>query len=312
MSDQPDKTKGPQPAKVVGRSRASTGAGASAEHVTKAVRAPRAGQGSRRRSPAGPKSTTAGSLVLERPTTLAIDIGGTGMKAVVLDAGAKLVADRVRVPTPYPCSPKVLIDALGVLCAPLPAFDRASVGFPGVVRKGVVITAPHFVTLDGKPGGEVVAELRDAWAGFDITGGLTSRFGRPVRVANDAELQGLEVISGVGLELVLTLGTGVGSALFFDGRLMPHLEVSQHPFRKAETYDQQIGNSALLKLGAKKWRKRVELAFECLDRLINYDRLYVGGGNSRLLVGHVDPSVVIVDNIAGLLGGIKLWELEGG
>jgi len=200
------------------------------------------------------------------------------------------------------------VDTLTALIAPLPAFDRVSIGFPGVVRKGIVLTAPHFVTRSG-PGSAVVSKLLAAWTGFDLAGAMSERIGHPVRVANDADLQGLEVVSGSGLEFVVTLGTGVGTALLLDGKLAPHLELAHHPFRKGGDYNDQIGDAALRKIGAKKWRKRVEEAFSNFHGLINYDRLYVGGGNARVLAGHVGPSVTIVDNIAGILGGIKLWEL---
>jgi polyphosphate glucokinase len=244
-----------------------------------------------------------------RPTTLSIDIGGTGLKASVLDAVGKLVADRVRVTTPYPCPPKVLIDSLATLTAPLPAYDRVSAGFPGVVRKGIILTAPHFVTRNGRPEEQVVHKLMTAWTGFDLGSALEERFGRPVRLANDADLQGLDVVSGSGLEFVVTLGTGVGTALFLDGRLAPHLELAHHPFRKDQTYDEQLGDVTLRRIGVKKWRKRLEEAIDNFYGLLHYDKLYLGGGNSRLLVGHLDPSVTIVDNLAGILGGIKLWEL---
>ena len=244
-----------------------------------------------------------------RPTTLAIDVGGTGLKASVLDAAGKLVADRVRVPTRYPCPPDGLVDALGTLVAPLPAFDRVSVGFNGVVRKGVVLTAPHFVTRTGVLGTPVVGKLLAAWTDFGLADALAARLGRPVRVANDADIQGLEVASGSGLEFVVIFGTGIGTALLLDGKLMPHLELAQHPFRKGETYDEQLGDVTLHKIGLKRWRRRVEEALSNFHKLINYDRLYVGGGNSRFLLGHLDPSVTVVDNIAGILGGIKLWEL---
>ncbi|MGA2528570.1 MAG: ROK family protein [Acidimicrobiales bacterium] len=245
-----------------------------------------------------------------RPTTLAIDIGGTGLKASVLDAAGKLVADRVRVVTPYPCTTKALVEALAGLVAPLPSFDRVSVGFPGVVRKGLVLTAPHFVTKTGAPGEPPVPKLLAAWTGFDLASALSSSFGHPVRVCNDADLQGLDVVSGSGLEFVVTLGTGVGTALFLDGKLTPHLELAHHPFRRGQTYDEQLGDTPLRRIGAKKWRKRFDEALVNFQSLLNYDKLYVGGGNARLLVGHVGPSVTIVDNLAGILGGIKLWEIE--
>ena len=257
-----------------------------------------------------PAGTTAPAVVGPlRPTTLAIDVGGTGLKASVLDAAGKLVADRVRVVTPHPCSTKALIDTLTTLVAPLPSFERVSVGFPGVVRNGVILTAPNLVTRGGTPKSPVVPKLVAQWSGFDLAAELSERLGRPVRVANDADLQGLDVVSGSGLEFVVTLGTGVGTALLMDGRLAPHLELSHHPFRKDETYDEQLGDVTLRRIGFKKWHKRLEEAIANFHRLLNYDRLYIGGGNARLLVGHLDPSVTIVDNLAGILGGIKLWEL---
>ena len=242
-----------------------------------------------------------------RPATLAIDVGGTGLKASVLDAGGKLMARRVRVPTTYPCPPERLVDMLATLVAPLPAADRASIGFPGVVRNGVLLTAPDFVTRSG-PGSPVANKLLVAWTGFDLAGAMANRLGHPVRVANDADIQGLEVVSGAGVEFVVTLGTGVGTALLVDGKLSSHLELAHHPFRKGETYDEQLGNAAFEKIGPKKWRKRVREAIRNFHVLINYDRLYVSGGNAQALKGHVDPSVHIVGNVAGILGGIKLWD----
>ena len=288
-----------------------------AKATTKRVAAPRAprkavaASGSRRMPRQAAASPVAAAVVPPlRPTTLAIDIGGTGLKASVLDAAGKLVADRVRVPTRYPCAPKDFMSALTGLVAPLPDFDRISLGFNGVVRKGIVLTAPHFVTKSGVAGKPVVPKLLAAWTGFDLASALSGTFGRPARIANDADLQGLEVVRGLGLELVVTLGTGVGTGLFLDGKLMPHLELAHHPFRKGQTYDQQIGDIALRRIGVKKWRKRTDEMFANFHRLLNYDRLYIGGGNSRLLVGYLDPSVTIVDNVAGILGGIKLWELS--
>ena len=242
---------------------------------------------------------------------MAVDVGGTGLKASVLDASGKLMTDRVRVRTTYPCPPERLVDTLTTLVAPLPAVDRVSIGFPGVVRKGVVLTAPDFVTRSG-PGSPVAKKLLAAWTGFDLAGEMTKRLGHPVRVANDADIQGLEVVSGSGVEFVVTLGTGVGTALLVDGNLAPHLELAHHPFRKGETYDEQLGNAAFRKIGARKWRKRVVEAIANFHMLVNYDRLYVGGGNAKVLKGHVDPSVTIVGNIAGILGGIKLWDPPGG
>jgi polyphosphate glucokinase len=245
-----------------------------------------------------------------RPATLSIDIGGTGLKASVLDVQGRLLADRVRVVTTYPVTPDQLVSELVKLVQPLPAADRVSVGFPGVVRRGHVLTAPHFVTKSG-PGSSVVKELVSKWQGFDLAGSLSNRLGLDVRVANDADLQGWAVVSGSGLEMVVTLGTGVGSALFAEGKLAPHLELAHHPFRKGETYNEQLGDAALKKIGTSKWRKRVLEAIGNFDSLVNYDHLYLGGGNARHMAGHIQPAITIVDNVAGIVGGIKLWELGG-
>ncbi len=242
-----------------------------------------------------------------RPTTLAIDVGGTGLKASVLDAAGRLMSDRVRVKTAYPCPPEKLVDMLATLIAPLPGFDRVSIGFPGVVRNGILLTAPDFVTRSG-PGSPVSKKLLAAWTRFDLASAMKTRLGHPVRVANDADIQGLEVVSGSGVEFVITLGTGVGTALLVNGKLSAHLELAHHPFRGGETYDEQLGNAAFARIGPKKWRKRVQEAVGNFQVLINYDRLYVSGGNAQALQGHMDPSVNIVSNVAGILGGIKLWD----
>jgi polyphosphate glucokinase len=249
----------------------------------------------------------AGTVEPVRPYTLAIDVGGTGLKASVLDATGKMIADRVRVDTNYPLSPDDFVDAIGKLVAPLPRADRASMGFPGVVRNGRIVTAPHFVTKKG-PGSDVVPALLTAWSGFDAASRVGDRLSLPTRVLNDADLQGLAVITGSGVELVVTLGTGVGTALFQNGVLAPHLELAHHPFRKGDTYNDQLGEAAFEKIGNKRWRSRVAIAVEALYELVHYDHCFIGGGNARHLQGHVTGPVTIVDNIAGILGGIKLWD----
>ncbi|MGH9074691.1 MAG: ROK family protein, partial [Acidimicrobiales bacterium] len=170
-----------------------------------------------------------------------------------------------------------------------------------------VITAPHFVTKHG-PGTKADKSLVRAWTGFDLARALSQALGKPTRVANDADLQGAAVISGKGLELVVTLGTGVGTGLFWQGHIAPHLEIAQHPLAKGETYNERLGEAARKEAGNKRWRKRVLSALDTLHTLINYDHLYIGGGNSERLRGHVGEGVTIVDNDAGILGGIKLWE----
>jgi polyphosphate glucokinase len=239
--------------------------------------------------------------------TLAIDVGGTGIKASVLDQTGKEEHERVREDTPYPLSPEGLLDVIDTLVSQLPAFDRVSVGFPGMVREGKILSAPHFVSPSG-PGGTPSPKLVKAWIGFDLQGALATRLGKPAKVANDADLQGAAVVTSHGLELVVTLGTGVGSGLFYHGSLCPHLELAHHPFGPKGSYNDELGDAARKKAGAKKWNKQVVKMVEVLRALLFFDHLYVGGGNSTRIKGDLGSDVTIVSNEAGILGGIKLWE----
>jgi polyphosphate glucokinase len=243
------------------------------------------------------------------PFTLAIDIGGTGLKASVLDADGRKTVDRVRIKTPYPCPPRVLIRELDRLTHTLPAWDRVSVGFPGFVRDGRVLTAPNLSTKAG-PGTPMTKKLVQTWAGFPLATELEARLGKPTRLANDADMHGLAVISGGGLELVLTLGTGLGTAVYIDGTPTPHLELALMPFRGRGTFQDELGNRTRRRIGNRRWSKRVREAVEMFDALLHIDRLYVGGGNAKKLTVELGHRVELVDNAAGILGGIKLWELE--
>ena len=241
--------------------------------------------------------------------TLAIDIGGTGIKASVLDADGHKLVDRVRTPTPYPCPPRVLIRTIDRLTHELPRWDRVSVGFPGFVRDGRVLTAPNLSTKAG-PGTRLSRTLVEAWAGFPLATELEGRLGTPTRVINDADMHGLAVIAGVGLELVLTLGTGLGTAVFLDGTPTPHLELALMPFRGRGTFQDQLGNATRRRIGNDRWSKRVLEAVEMFDALLHIDRLYVGGGNAKKLTVDLGHRVELIDNAAGILGGVKLWDLD--
>ena len=229
-----------------------------------------------------------------RARTLAIDVGGTGLKASVLDARGRMIVDRVWVDTPYPCPPKALIKALVDLVKPLPAFGRVSVGFPGYVRDDKVITALHF--------GD------DIWRGFDLVKALKAKFGKPVRLLNDADMQGLAAIEGEGLELVVTLGTGVGTGLFRNGELMPHLELAHHPVHKGKSYNEYIGKKALKRIGKKKWNHRVQRVMKILHGLFHSDKTYIGGGNAGNITFKLGAHVRLISNQDGILGGFMLWE----
>ncbi len=227
--------------------------------------------------------------------TLAIDIGGTGIKTIVLDDKGNPLTERGRIETPKPATPEAVTKIISQLAKTQGEFDRVSVGFPGVIRHGVVYTAPNLGNA--------------LWKGFNLVGTLTTRLKRPVRAANDADVQGFGAIQGKDIELVITLGTGFGSAMFVDGKLVPNLELGHHPFRHDETYEEQLGEKTLKKVGKKKWNKRLAKAIETLDRVLNFDRLYIGGGNSKKVSLVLPEKVTLVPNTAGLLGGIAFWNL---
>lgn len=230
------------------------------------------------------------------PRTLAIDIGGTHVKASVLDRAGKPIVDRVDAPTPHPAPPAAILELILTLASALPAFDRISAGFPGVVKSGCIITAPNLGT--------------EAWHAFPLAAELEKQLGKPARVLNDAEMQGLAVIVGSGLECVLTFGTGMGSAIYRDGQLMPHLELGQHPAWKTKTYDRYVGAAALKKLGVPKWNRRVSRVIGLVRTLLNFDRLYLGGGNAVHITQKLPRDATIVSNLAGITGGVRLWEAQ--
>ncbi|MGE3175609.1 MAG: ROK family protein [Planctomycetota bacterium] len=225
---------------------------------------------------------------------LAIDVGGSGIKAAPVDLDGNLQQDKVRVETPTGAHPDEIVQAIVELVEPLPRCRRVAVGFPGMVRRGRVLTAPNLG--------------HDAWRGYPLAERLAAELDAEVRLANDADVQGLAVIEGKGLEMVCTLGTGFGTGLYEDGRLCPHLELAHVRFRKGETYDEQLGDAARETIGKRRWRKRVRKAIANMRALVHFDRLYLGGGNAD----HLDPDdlpddVTIVDNKAGIAGGAALW-----
>jgi polyphosphate glucokinase len=222
-----------------------------------------------------------------------VDIGGTGIKASVLDEEGLMQAERVRVATPVGRHPSHTLAAVAGLARRLPRYDRVSVGFPGVVAAGRVLTAPNL--------------RHPAWLGLDLAGALRRRLGKPTRIANDVTLQGLAAIRGKGVELIVTLGTGVGSALYVDGLLVPQFGLGHHHFRKGRTYDAQLNDAALEQVGKKRWNRRLKQAVASLGGLVHFDRLYIGGGNAKKLDFELDPDVRIVGNEAGLKGGVALW-----
>ncbi len=227
-------------------------------------------------------------------STLCIDIGGEGIKMLVVGPDGVPVSDRCRELTPHPSEPSAILSVIRHMAQTQPVHHRVSCGFPGVIVHGVVRSAPNLGT--------------SLWQGFPLEASLAKLLCKPTRAINDADLQGHGVIHGQGVELVLTLGTGVGSALFINGCLIPNLELGHHPFEKGRTYEQRLSNAELRKIGKKRWNRRVERALARLSALFCYDRLHLGGGNARRLQLELPENTVIFTNVDGLVGGCRLWD----
>jgi polyphosphate glucokinase len=227
------------------------------------------------------------------PLTLAIDIGGTGIKSAVLDADHKPTSEFKRLPTPAPATPKAILDTIAKLAEQEGPFDRIACGFPGVIKNGVILTS---------------ANLSPKCIGFHLTAELGKKFGKPARAANDAAVQGYAAVEGKGVELVVTLGTGLGAALFLNGRLATSLELAHHPFRNDKTYEEFLGIKALEKNGKKQWNKRLAEAITNWSDLFRYDWLYLGGGNTSHIKFELPANVKIKPNKDGIFGGVLLWQ----
>ncbi len=225
---------------------------------------------------------------------LAIDIGGSRIKATILDIEAQILMDYVRVQTPLSPSPNEIMQAIVELTKGFKDYSKISVGFPGYVRNGIVYTAPNLST--------------EKWKGFDLKKGLSKLLMQPARVINDADMQGLGIAKGKGLEMVVTLGTGFGTALLMDGILLPHLEVAHHPISKDRDYDEYIGKKALDEIGIERWNKRMKKVIEILKTVFNYDHLYISGGNAKKITFKMDDNISIVSNVDGIKGGARLWQ----
>jgi polyphosphate glucokinase len=232
------------------------------------------------------------------PITMAIDIGGSGLKAILLDARGKPVSERERVLTPAVPTPDAVLKSLDELKKMMAPFDRVSVGFPGVVKQGCTYLAFN---------------LHPLWAkGYPLQAELEKRWRKPTRVGNDADVAGYGAIKGQGVELVLTLGTGLGAALFTSGRLCPGLELGHHIWRKkGMTYEDYLGRRGLDKYGKKAWNKLLQEAIQYTEALFNWDHLYLGGGNTKKIDFLPPKNVEIVSNETGLLGGVALWRDQG-
>src|SRR5579875_2002523 len=251
-----------------------------------------------RRSPAGPAPVVSGPVRDRRPLMqrLGIDIGGSGIKGAPVDVTrGTLVEERWRIPTPQPAAPAAVAEAVTELVGPF------GCTFPGAVKGGVALTAAH---------------LDPAWVGLDAGAVLGRATGLPVKVMNDADAAGLaEMCFGAGrgragVVLVITLGTGIGSALFVDGHLVPntelgHLEVDG---QDAETFAADSVREAE-GLSWKKWGRRLDHYLRRVEDLVWPDLIILGGGVSKKsdrFLAHLETRAEVVPagllNNAGIVG----------
>lgn len=224
---------------------------------------------------------------------LAIDIGGSNIKGTVLNNGGEMQMAYQKVVTPLPATPEKVLEAIKNLAGKFQDYNKISVGFPGYVKNGVVMTAPNLGTK--------------AWAAFNLCEAIQQMLGQPVRLVNDADMQGLGIVSGHGFEIMITLGTGFGTAFLMNGVLLPHFEYAHHPIFKKGDYDAYIGEKAFKKQGKKEWNKRMKRVLDILKTVFNYDRLYIGGGNADELTFKLEDNIKIVSNQDGIKGGARLW-----
>ncbi len=168
-------------------------------------------------------------------------------------------------------------------------FQAVSIGYPGVVRRGVIAAEPH--------------NLGQGWIGFDFQ----AAFGCPVKLINDAAMQAIGAY-GDGTMLFLGLGTGLGSALIVDGSLVP-MELGHLPYR-GHNYEQHVSERARKRHGNKHWRRNVEQVLEDLRLALMPDYVVLGGGNV-LHLKRLPPQTRKGGNVDAFTGGVRLWEDKG-
>ncbi len=236
---------------------------------------------------------------------IGIDIGGSGIKGAPVDTSAgTLAAERLRIPTPSPSTPDAVAEVIGQILASFSATGGpVGITFPGVVKNGRVLTA---------------ANVDPLWAGFEAATFFSAKLGRPCSVMNDADAAGIaEMRFGAGrgikgVVILLTLGTGIGSAVFLDGKLLPNTELGHMEIRGKDAEARASERVREEKdLGWPEWAERVGEVIARYAFLFNPDLFIIGGGVSRkaekflpVVQGMVKVPVVPaqLQNQAGLIG----------
>jgi polyphosphate glucokinase len=238
----------------------------------------------------------------------AIDIGATNLKFCHVNGHGDLIEAVRKSSTPYPCSPERLVEVLGSRIERSDSL-RVGVGFPGEFAEGRVIDPGNLARLGGVRT-EVDPELDRKWRGFAFQDELATKTGRDVRVLNDAALAALGCCQGTGVELVLTLGTGLGLAVMVDGQAQRVRDVGDESFQGLGTCDEVLGERSRAH-DEGRWRTLIALAVTSFSREFHASTVYLTGGNARRLSSNSFPDevgqVVIGGNEASLRGVAKLF-----
>lgn len=236
-----------------------------------------------------------------------VDIGGTGIKAAPVDTETgELLAERLRVLTPQPPTPDDVADVVVECVSSFPDLSGpVGCAFPGVVKRGLTLTA---------------ANLHKDWIGLDADALFTERLGREVHLINDADAAGLaEVRFGAakdcaGVVLVVTLGTGIGTALFVDGTLVPNTELGHIELRgqDAEKYASERARTDA-DLSWKQYAARLDEFLAAMEAFVNPDLIVLGGGGSKKadkFLDHLERTCPVVPaelrNAAGVVGAAMI------
>lgn len=234
---------------------------------------------------------------------LGIDIGGSGIKgALVNTETGELLTKRHRIKTPKPSRPEAVADVVAEIVEHFDWEGPVGCTFPAVIRNGIVYTA---------------ANVDKAWIGTDAKTLFEKKTGCPVTIINDADAAGIaEMVFGAGKDvpgvvLLLTLGTGIGSALFVDGHLAPNTEMG-HIEMKGKKAERRAADSARKRddLSWKKWGKRLNKYLGWMELLLSPDLFIIGGGVSKKhkkYFKYLDTRAPVVPaemrNHAGIIGG---------
>jgi len=208
-------------------------------------------------------------------TLLGIDVGGSGIKgALVNSETGEMISERFRIPTPIPRTPEAMTDVIAQIVEHFDYKGKVGCGFPTIIKNGVC---------------KATGNLDKSWLGVNVEKLLEKKTGLDFTVINDADAAGYATMNygtgkgEKGFVVMITIGTGLGSGAFLDGRLIPNFELGQIPYRKFDKIEKWAAGSAKdrEKLSYKKWGKRFNTFLEYVELIVSPDLIILGGGASK-------------------------------